>query len=59
MTDKFKNILVLVVLFASICNFIFAILDKNIDAQTGWFVAICMSFQCINFKCEKNDGKRT
>ena len=59
MTDKFRNILVLIVLFSSICCFIFAILDKNADAQTGWFVAICMSFNCIKFKCDKNDGKRT
>lgn len=59
MTNKFRNILVLIVLFGSICCFIFAILDKNIDAQIGWFVAIGMSFNCINFKCNKNDGKRT
>lgn len=59
MTDKFRNFLVIVVLFASICGFIFAILDKNVDAQTGWFVAICMSFNCIKFKCDKNDGKTT
>lgn len=59
MTDKFKNILVLLVLFCSICSFIFAILDKNIDAQTGWFVAICMSTNSINLKCNKNDGKTT
>lgn len=54
MDIKFKNFLLCLTLFASVVSFIYGIIEKNIDAQTGWFVAILLTINSLIIENGKN-----